>query len=215
MSDPPEQTVVENKPEEAIVERSGAESSDETQSLQEVEVGQAGSSGTMPAQIQLEATPSTPGNTSDAEPTNDHAFEDDSANEAAIAAAIAEDVQQMETESTDVTSTTDSVVNQNESEVIPTEPEVLLPVEHVYYFIQLFDVEAQALRTVGSFFSRREENIKTAVRKHLQWPPMKDFQVWQRVDGTTVTTLSSAETFQIFVPDGTCFIIGDKLNKDR
>ncbi|GES66331.1 MATH and UCH domain protein [Aspergillus terreus] len=214
MSDPPEQTVVENKPEEAIVERSGAESSDETQSLQEVEVGQAGSSGTMPAQIQLEVTPSTPGN-SDAEPTNDHALEDDSANEAAIAAAIAEDVQQMETESTDVTPTTDSVVNQIESEVIPTEPEVLLPVEHVYYFIQLFDVEAQALRTVGSFFSRREENIKTAVRKHLQWPPMKDFQVWQRVDGTTVTTLSSAETFQIFVPDGTCFIIGDKLNKDR
>ncbi|KAI9370520.1 hypothetical protein BJX61DRAFT_87752 [Aspergillus egyptiacus] len=97
----------------------------------------------------------------------------------------------------------------------PAEPEVALPVEHLYYFIQLFDIESQSLRTVGSFLSQRDETIKTAIRKHLEWPATKDFQVWQRVDGTTITTLASAEVFESHIPDGTCFIVGDKLNKDK
>ncbi|KAF9889293.1 hypothetical protein FE257_007401 [Aspergillus nanangensis] len=246
MSDPRELTVAANKPEEAIIERAGSESSDERQPVREIQVGQAGSSGTAPegasvnhnepapvvtnetaevimteqplAEAVNSSTEETIVNTDSAIPT------EDAATDAAIASAIAEDVQQMETDSADVIPTTEttadgsSVETPAESEQVPVEPEepeISLPVEHVYYFIQIFDVEAQVLRTMGSFFSRKEENIKSAVRKHLQWAPNKDFQVWQRVDGTTVTTMSSAETFEVYVPDGTCFIVGDKLNKDK
>ncbi|KAL3476484.1 hypothetical protein BJX99DRAFT_227808 [Aspergillus californicus] len=99
--------------------------------------------------------------------------------------------------------------------VTPPEPEVVLPVEHIYYYIQLLDIDSQCLRTVGSFFSQKEETIKPAIRKHLEWPETKDFQVWQRIDGTTIFTLSSAETFDIHVSDGNCFIVGDKLNKEK
>ncbi|KAL4864540.1 hypothetical protein BDV12DRAFT_176107 [Aspergillus spectabilis] len=99
-------------------------------------------------------------------------------------------------------------------EVTPAEPEIVLPVEHVYYYIQLLDIESQSLRTVGSFFSQKEETIKAAIRKHLDWPETKDFQVWQRVDGTEVSSLASSETFDINAADGTCFIVGDKLNRE-
>lgn len=96
------------------------------------------------------------------------------------------------------------------------QPQVTLPVGHAYYFIQLFDAEAQALRTVGSFFSKLEANVKASVRKHMQWPIRRDFLMWKRVDGTTVTTVSPAENFlDVGVPHGSCIIIGDKLSKDR
>lgn len=95
------------------------------------------------------------------------------------------------------------------------EPEVRLPVDHVYYFIQIFDVDNQVLRTVGSFFSGKDENIKAALRKHLAWPDEKEFSIWQRVDGTSVTTASPSKTFSGFVPDGSCFIVGDRLKKNK
>lgn len=108
---------------------------------------------------------------------------------------------------------THSVVHDVES--APTEPLIQLPVDHVYYFIQMFDVENQTLRTVGSFFSRHGEKIKPALRRHLAWPDKKDFLMWRRVDTTTVITLSAEQTFDIYVPDGTCFIVGDRLTKDK
>lgn len=94
-------------------------------------------------------------------------------------------------------------------------PEVRLPVDHVYYFIQIFNVEKQVLQTVGAFFSRSDESIKAAIRKRLEWPDKKDFVIWQRVDGTTVTAVSAGETFGVWKADGVCFIVGDKLNKDK
>lgn len=94
-------------------------------------------------------------------------------------------------------------------------PEFTNPVPHVYYFIQIFDADKQELRTVGSYFSRKEDSIKSAVRKHLEWPDEKDFQIWQRVDGTIVTAVSSMDTFDIYVPDGSCFIVGEQLTHDR
>ena len=103
----------------------------------------------------------------------------------------------------------------NTEDATTPEPKVVLPVEHVYYYIQVFDVESQSFRTMGSFFSQKEDAIKPAIRKHLEWPDTKDFQVWQRVDGTEIMTLSSAETFEISPPDGTCFIVGDRLNKEK
>ncbi|KAJ5182405.1 Zinc finger RING-type [Penicillium capsulatum] len=96
------------------------------------------------------------------------------------------------------------------------ESQVTLPVGHAYYFIQLFDPEDQVLRTVGSFFSKLEANVKASIRKHMQWPIRRDFLMWKRVDGTTVTTVSPAENFlDVGVPHGSCIIIGDKLSKDR
>jgi hypothetical protein len=178
-----------------------------------------------------EGAPEVPdnANSSDSAPPDETASDE---NDAVIAAIIAGDLQQLEEEaqenqSSDTpaqeseatqTSTTEGQNNasaeENEPEA-PVEPEVILPVDHVYYYIQLFDIESQTLKVVGSFFSQKEETIKSAIRKHLEWPATKDFQVWQRIDGTTVITLASAETFDISPPDGTCFIVGDKLNKEK
>ncbi|KAB8264630.1 hypothetical protein BDV32DRAFT_117318 [Aspergillus pseudonomiae] len=244
MADPREVEVPQTKPEEAIFEREDSDSSDDQHSIAEVEAAQAGPSGTasrVDDTVQVVTTDASSehsinvtenlgdGVAASLEMTHP---EDDipngAENDTVIAAIIAEDIQQMETEQSTDTPQTNDVTNEPQSVEVstessptddtsahPMEPEPALPVDHVYYFIQIFDVEAQALRTVGSFFSQKEETIKAAVRKHLQWPVSKDFQVWQRVDGTTVTTMSSAETFNVFVPDGTCFIVGDKMNKDK
>ncbi|KAL6234910.1 hypothetical protein BDW75DRAFT_230802 [Aspergillus navahoensis] len=159
-------------------------------------------------------------------------------NDAVIAAIIASDVQQLDEEAQQTQPASDSQEQEtsqppptgdqtsapvqeqteasaNTEDAAPAEPEVVLPVEHVYYYIKVFDIESQSLRTVGSFFSQKEEVIKPAIRKHLNWPVTKDFQVWHQVDGTMVDALASAETFEINPADGACFIVGDKLNKAK
>ncbi|RAL11180.1 putative MATH and UCH domain protein [Aspergillus homomorphus CBS 101889] len=249
IADPQQAIAIEAKPEEAILERDGSESSEDRQSLHEIDSAQPSSSGNIPEHLLDNSTPepvpveiNINANEQSAEVVLENQMaeavhvENTSAgdeNDAVIAAIIAEDLQlqQMEVEGrehvpepvsavvdepNDTTSDVqiETVVNVDAPPTLP-EPDVPQPVEHVYYFIQVFDIEAQILRTVGSFFSKKEENIKAAIRKHLKWAPMKDFQVWQRVDGTNVTTMASGETFETFVPDGTCFIVGDKINKDR
>ncbi|RAK73787.1 putative MATH and UCH domain protein [Aspergillus fijiensis CBS 313.89] len=239
IADPQQAIAMEAKPEEAILERDGSESSEDRQSLHEVGAAEPSSSGNIPEHLldsivpepaSREVDPET--NPQDAEAATESQVaetvhvEDTAArdeNDAVIAAIIAEDLQQMEVEASEpvpvveesIETPSDAPVETVVSVDAPAEVEVPQPVEHVYYFIQVFDIEAQILRTVGSFFSKKEENIKAAIRKHLKWAPMKDFQVWQRVDGTNVTTMASGETFETFVPDGTCFIVGDKVNKDR
>ncbi|KAL3490950.1 hypothetical protein BJX62DRAFT_225504 [Aspergillus germanicus] len=168
-------------------------------------------------------------NSSDSAPPDETASDE---NDAVIAAIIAGDLEQLEEEAQENQSSdtpaqeseatqTSTIEGQNNASAeenepeAPVEPEIILPVDHVYYYIQLFDIESQTLKVVGSFFSQKEETIKSAIRKHLEWPATKDFQVWQRIDGTTVITLASAETFDISPPDGTCFIVGDKLNKEK
>ncbi|KAI9924316.1 hypothetical protein ASPWEDRAFT_115266 [Aspergillus wentii DTO 134E9] len=252
MSDPRETNISQNKPEEAIVEREGSESSDERQSVPEADSNQPSSSGNLPnaePENHEESTPaaddqpmsngtdeSNPANATeptDSSSLSDNANVESSENDAVIAAIIANDIQELDTEMTGqaapepepepepAESTTqneeESSTPEPESAVQeePAEPENPLPVNHVYYFIQVFDVENQALRTVGSFFSRKEETIKPALRQHLKWSVDKDFLIWQRIDGTTVTTMSPGETFEMFVPDGACFIVGDRLTKER
>jgi hypothetical protein len=222
MKDPLDIVVTESKAEEVIVERAGSESSDDRPSIAEVRSGgaEASSSGNV-TESDLSNGDSVLPQTS--EPAEIQISNAGAENDAAIAAIIAQDVQQMEVEEVEVVQEPPAPAEQSSEtsqapEAVATtseEPEVPLPVEHVYYFIQVFDVEAQALRTVGSFFSRKEEKIKAALRKHLKWPMMKDFSIWQRVDGTTVTTMSSVGTFDTYVPDGTCFIVGDKLSKEK
>ena len=98
----------------------------------------------------------------------------------------------------------------------PVEPEVKLPVGHAYYFIQMFDTDSQVLRTVGSFFSKLDANVKASIRRHLNRPIRQDFLMWRRVDGATVTTVSPADSFDdVVAPHGACFIVGDKLTKDK
>lgn len=96
------------------------------------------------------------------------------------------------------------------------EPKVNLPVSHAYYFIQIFDADSQLLRTVGSFFSKLDANVKASIRRHLNRPIRQDFLMWKRVDGATVTNVSPADSFDdVVAPHGVCFIIGDKLTKDK
>jgi hypothetical protein len=97
----------------------------------------------------------------------------------------------------------------------PATPEVFLPVPHIYYFIQIFDAEKQVLRFAGAYFSPIDEKIKSEVRKHLKWADDKDFLMWSRVDGTSITSVSPADTFWTPVRDGVCIIVGDKLSKDQ
>lgn len=240
MADPQEMEVPQNKPEEAVFEREDSDSSDDQQSVPEVESGRAGPSGTATraddiVEVVTAQAPSenlnneVTGNLEEGAeaslqtPHPENSIPNGPVNDAVIAAIVAEDIQQMESEPTTDSAQTNATNGADVPELSTTDDasahstdlEPALPVDHVYYFIQIFDVDAQTLRTVGSFFSQKEETIKAAVRKHLQWPVTKDFQVWQRVDGTTVTTMPSAESFEVFVPDGTCFIVGDKLSKDK
>lgn len=97
-----------------------------------------------------------------------------------------------------------------------TQSEFKLPVGHTYYFIQIFNAENQVLRTVGSFFSKHDSNVKASIRRHLQRPLHQDFLMWKRVDGAAVTPVSPADNFDdMLAPHGTCFIVGDKLTKDK
>lgn len=126
------------------------------------------------------------------------------------------------TSSTEGTSSAPVSTSQNESSasrVVPqpqTVSAVKLPVDHTYYFIQIFDADNQVLSTVGSFFSKLDANVKASIRRHLQRPLRQDFLMWKRVDGAAITTVSPADSFDDVVsPHGVCFIIGDKMTKDK
>lgn len=151
-----------------------------------------------------------------------------------IATPTANDVQQMDGQTDPVTTgaAQDTVMEDSPSESqssatptsstassteisIPAEPEMITWVPHIYYFIEVFDIEKQIFRVVGSYLSRVEENIMAAVRKHLQWPEDKDFLIWMRDDATTITAISPADDFLMPMRDGICFIVGEKVTKDQ
>lgn len=154
-------------------------------------------------------------------PVADGAATNATANDAAIATVIANDIEAMDSE---VQGTRDEAAHDPDVDraaaasqaVVSRGPDIRLPVRHVYYFIQVFNTGSQALQTVGSFFSRLEESIKTALRKHLHWTEDEDFSIWKRTDRPVATALTSGKTFEeTYVPDGACFIVRDNLNKER
>ena len=158
-------------------------------------------------------------------PEND-SFATERAEQEAVLAAAARDQQSTalvtadaSTEATSSAHVSPPEVVSSVSEVAPqalTQSEVKLPVGHTYYFIQMFDADNQVLRTVGSFFSKLDSNVKASIRRHLQRPLRQDFLVWKRVDGAAVTTVSPADSFDdVVAPHGACFIVGDKLTKDK
>lgn len=102
-----------------------------------------------------------------------------------------------------------------EAEETEPGPEVQLPVHHVYYFVQVFDAEKQVFRAVGSFFSRADESVKSALRKRLEWPDQKDFGIWMRMDGSSVKKVAAGQTFAAVDEEGACFIVGDRLTRDK
>ncbi|KAL4805009.1 hypothetical protein BDV18DRAFT_23764 [Aspergillus unguis] len=155
-------------------------------------------------------------------------------NDAAIAALVEGDVQQHEEEVRQTTRSGDSPAQESDTSITlnqvegsgeaeaetsnnseEAEAEAILPVEHVYYFLQVFDVESQSLSTIGSFFSQAGEKIKPAIRKHLGWPATKDFQIWHRFELTELTNVSSMSCFGSASPDGSCYIVGDKLDSEK
>jgi hypothetical protein len=113
-------------------------------------------------------------------------------------------------------STQDAPTAESRPESHTASSEVKLPIDHTYYFIQMFDADNQVLRTVGSFFSKLDANVKASIRHHLQRPLRQDFLLWKRVDGAAVTTVSPADSFkEVVAPHGICFIVGEKLTKDK
>lgn len=218
--DPPSEAATEDKREESVIEQLGSQTPDLLPSVADGDAIASSSGSTSTAaesQGPLLATISSGVNSLTTERAEHDAV-------LAVAAlydqpadnATPEDTTTIQTPlHTPLTQAGDSIRTELVSEP-PVGPQASLPVGHAYYFIQFFDPENQALRTVGSFFSKLEANVKASVRKHMQWPIRRDFLMWKRVDGTTVTTVSPAETFlDVSVPHGSCIIIGDKLSKDR
>jgi hypothetical protein len=237
----PESTVEVRDAQELDEERATAEGSGTT--VVSGTQAQTGATNTVPS----EAQPQTEGRTEI--PSNvDVTMTEDAANDAAIAAAIAEDVDQMDTEPHTSSAADEQVPVPNESQPaaqdtvmedsptsesqdsssqdatdssvessssVETAPDVFKLAPHMYYFIQIFDMDKQLLRPAGAFFSALDVNIKSEIRKHLGWEESKDFLMWSRFDGTSITALSPGQTFSHSHGDGHCFIVGDKINKDQ
>lgn len=109
-------------------------------------------------------------------------------------------------------STPDSTSDASDASAVP---ESVPSVPHLYYFVQIFDTEKQALRPAGAFISALTDNVKSEIRKNMGWEASKDFLLWSRIDNTSVVTVSPSETFSMSVGDGHCFIVGDRLSKEQ
>ncbi|KAJ5664800.1 uncharacterized protein N7477_007248 [Penicillium maclennaniae] len=230
--DPPSLSTAEDKTEESIIERAISGSPEPQLSETDGDAVASSSSGihevVVPTAENLDATrngsSSPPLATSS--PDIDAFTEERAEHDAVLAVVAAHDQQVTDSASSNTFETSHSGAAPTfahvETPVLEpaiassTEPEVTLPVGHAYYFIQIFDADDQVLRTVGSFFSKLEANVKASIRKHLKWPIRRDFLMWKRVDGTTVTTVSPADNFlDVVVPHGSCLIVGDKLSKEK
>ncbi|GLI79786.1 hypothetical protein PoHVEF18_008127 [Penicillium ochrochloron] len=211
--DPQSATAIEDKMEESIIERSGLDTPEPSPSIADGDAVASSSGyigpGIATARIELSNT----GESSSELPVATAPPEID------VVAAVVNAPPVAGSTSVDQRTSVPSDLSGSSSQVLteaPAEPAVALPVGHAYYFIQVFDPDDQVLRTVGSFFSKLESNVKASIRKHMKWPIRRDFLMWKRVDGTTVTTVSPAENFMdVVVPHGSCIIIGDKLSKEK
>ncbi|CAI7601046.1 unnamed protein product [Penicillium palitans] len=230
--DPPAVTTSEDKPDDLVIDSPTHEASENVPSVAEGDAVASSSgnshhedpatSGTVNSVI---GDPSLPPLTT-LSLENDVVVTERAEQEVAFAAVAAHEQQAMaavtatlSTEATSSAPISPSEVEPSTPEVAPqtqTVPGVKLPVGHTYYFIQIFDADNQVLRTVGSFFSKLDANVKASIRRHLQRSLRQDFLMWKRVDGAAVTTVSPADSFDdVVAPHGACFIVGDKLTKDK
>ncbi|CAG7944237.1 unnamed protein product [Penicillium nalgiovense] len=231
--DPPAMTTSEDKPDDVVVENLMHEASENVSFVAEGDAV-ASSSGSVPHEGPAASDTDTVNSVMDngslpplstLSPENDSFTTERAEREEVLAAAARDQLStapvtaDLSTEATSSAPVSPSEVESSVSEVAPQaqiQSEVKLPVGHTYYFIQMFDADNQVLRTVGSFFSKLDSNVKASIRRHLQRPLRQDFLVWKRVDGAAVTTVSPADSFDdVVAPHGACFILGDKLTKDK
>lgn len=226
-------TTSEDKPDDVVVENLMHEASENVSFVAEGDAV-ASSSGSVPHEGPAASDTDTVNSVMDngslpplstLSPENDSFTTERAEREEVLAAAARDQLStapvtaDLSTEATSSAPVSPSEVESSVSEVAPQaqiQSEVKLPVGHTYYFIQMFDADNQVLRTVGSFFSKLDSNVKASIRRHLQRPLRQDFLVWKRVDGAAVTTVSPADSFDdVVAPHGACFILGDKLTKDK
>ncbi|OAP59538.1 hypothetical protein AYL99_06836 [Fonsecaea erecta] len=113
------------------------------------------------------------------------------AEESLIAAVISEESEAMDFVMNSGSASTDNSASQSgessQSSSPPSEKQG--PVDNVYGFIQMFDVDKQTFRVQGTFFARSEERVRDFVQRRFGYGPDKNFIAWRRhstVDGTVV-----------------------------
>ncbi|EEP79172.1 predicted protein [Uncinocarpus reesii 1704] len=111
-----------------------------------------------------------------------------------------------------------NTADETRAEPDPAPVSELVPLNsHVFYFIQEFDAQKQELRTLGTFFAKKSDIIKDSVRAALGYAGDKQFLLWHRVDGISISGVPSAEVFDNLVgyTDGECFIVGEVIGKNE
>jgi hypothetical protein len=121
------------------------------------------------------------------------------AEEAVIAAAIAVDAEIMDigesnSESTDPLGSHSSDSSSQSSSPPPEREE--RPVDNVYGFIQVFDLEKQTFRVEGTFFAKTDDKVREFLQKRLGYGTEKSFAAWRRYSTVGGTMLGSDETFR-------------------
>lgn len=219
MSDPQVVSAPEDKREEAVAGHSDSGRSNVQSDPQRGE--QVASSGAQENSNSQTRSDSSDNTAQNAARSNESDEPGPSAGVASIVTMIANDAEEMDAEGQEargeaaVTWSGDRAAAEAEP-VATRDARPWLPVDHIYYFIQIFDAENQSLLTVGSFFSRLEEDVKIALREHLGWNEDRDFLTWKRMTGPTVATLPPRATFQhVYIQDGMCFIVQDKMGNER
>ncbi|OAL34372.1 hypothetical protein AYO20_06425 [Fonsecaea nubica] len=119
------------------------------------------------------------------------------AEESLIAAVISEDSEAMDFVMNSGSASTDHSASQSSesSQSSSPPPEKQGPVDNIYGFLQMFDVDTQTFRVQGTFFARSEEKVRDFVQRRFGYGPDKQFIAWRRhstVDGSIV---GSEDTF--------------------
>ncbi|KIW72962.1 hypothetical protein, variant [Phialophora macrospora] len=121
------------------------------------------------------------------------------AEEAVIAAVIAEDAEVMDigesnSESTDPLGSQSSESSSQSSSPPPEREE--RPVDNVYGFIQVFDQEKQMFHLQGTFFAKTDDKVREFLQKRLGYGAEKNFAAWRRQSTVDGTILGADETFR-------------------
>lgn len=217
MPDPPQTVISTQKPQPAgVVEQRSSESIHEVDDSADPALPERRSEG---ASDNGQLSAPTPPSSVEGNPDSDADFARMVASEIRQmdVAAASEAAQQQREPLTPAEPATELTIQTRPAIEEASEPAsaVQLPVPHVYYFLQLFDPDTQALRTMGTFFSCANENIKSALRSHLPNPP-KNIIIYQRSETTVLTSLSASEAFSpTSTPDGTTFIVSEHLSAEK
>jgi len=86
------------------------------------------------------------------------------------------------------------------------------PVESVYGFIQLFDVDNQDFVVQHTFFARYDDEVRETIRKCMGYGAEKEFNVWRRESSNHGLRVQPKVTFRdIKFVNGVDIIVGEEL----